>query len=162
MCAKAWVIYGFIRERKRGRVEEREEGRGRRKRGGGRGREAVCCSSDLCIHWLLLVYVLTGDWTCILSTSRGSSNPLSYPAGQSLDQTRLNQVILCRVLKTPMCTQASIAQLIVILCAEMLPVLFRVRGGHNAQGVGSILGRSTCRRQSINVSLFQISMEIYT
>ena len=42
----------------------------------GRERETlICCSTYLCIHWLLLVCALTGDQTCNLGISGGCCNP---------------------------------------------------------------------------------------
>ena len=43
----------------------------------------ICCSTYLCVHWLTLVHVFTGDWTSILHVLGQSSNQLNYPA-QSL------------------------------------------------------------------------------
>ena len=45
----------------------------------------ICCSTYLCIHWLMLVCALTGDRTCNLGTSGRCSNQLSYPAGAIVD-----------------------------------------------------------------------------
>ena len=39
-----------------------------------------CCSTYLCIPWLILACVLTGDPTCNLGASGWHSNQLSYPA----------------------------------------------------------------------------------
>ena len=39
-----------------------------------------CCCIYLCIHWLLLVCALTGDWTCNIGVSGWYSNYLSYLA----------------------------------------------------------------------------------
>ena len=40
----------------------------------------MCCSTYLCIHWLILVCVLTRDQTHNLGTLGRCSNHLSYPA----------------------------------------------------------------------------------
>ena len=40
---------------------------------------SICCSTYLCIHWLILICSLTGDQTCNLGVSRQCSNQLSYP-----------------------------------------------------------------------------------
>ena len=39
-----------------------------------------CCSTYLCIPWLILACVLTGDPTCNLGASGWHSNQLSYPS----------------------------------------------------------------------------------
>ena len=61
-----------------------EKGRGReggREREGEREREReICCSTYLCIHWLLLVCSLTWDLTHNLGIWGWHSNCLSYPA----------------------------------------------------------------------------------
>ena len=54
--------------RERGRKRERKE-------------TSICCSTYSCIHWLLLVYVLTGDRTCNLAVLRQHSNQLSTQPG---------------------------------------------------------------------------------
>ena len=41
---------------------------------------STCCSNYLCIHWLILIYALTRDWTCNLGVLGWCSNQLSYPA----------------------------------------------------------------------------------
>ena len=43
-----------------------------------RERNNFCHSNYLCIHWLLLVCALTGDWTCNLGISGQCCNQLSY------------------------------------------------------------------------------------
>ena len=52
--------------------------------GGGEGERErepwICCSTYLCIYWLLLVCALTGDQTSNLGISGQRSNQLSYPA----------------------------------------------------------------------------------
>ena len=40
----------------------------------------ICCSTHLGIHWLILVYALTGGQTCIPGISGQYSNQLSYLA----------------------------------------------------------------------------------
>ena len=44
---------------------------------GGRGETSICCSTYLCIHWLLLILVLTRDWTHNLGVLGRCSNQLS-------------------------------------------------------------------------------------
>ena len=41
---------------------------------------SICCSTYLCIHWLLFVCALTEDRTCNLGVSGQRSNQLSYLA----------------------------------------------------------------------------------
>ena len=41
---------------------------------------SICCSTDLCIRWLILVCALTGDWTLTLGVWGPRSNQLSHPA----------------------------------------------------------------------------------
>ena len=41
---------------------------------------STCCSTYVCIHWLLIVCALTGDQTHNLSVLGQRSNKLSYPA----------------------------------------------------------------------------------
>ena len=61
---------------------EREGWGGERESETVRERETlICCSTCLCIHWLLLVRVLIGDWTCNLGASRWCSNQLSNQPG---------------------------------------------------------------------------------
>ena len=38
----------------------------------------ICCSTYLCIYWLILVRALTGDQTHTLGVSERCSNQLSY------------------------------------------------------------------------------------
>ena len=38
----------------------------------------ICCSTYLCIHWLILVCALTGDPTCNLDIWGQHANQLSY------------------------------------------------------------------------------------
>ena len=40
----------------------------------------ICCSTYLCIHWLILVRALTGDGTCNVGGSGWCSDQLNYPA----------------------------------------------------------------------------------
>ena len=40
----------------------------------------ICCSTYLCICWLILACALTGDQTCNLGVLRWHSNKLGYPA----------------------------------------------------------------------------------
>ena len=40
----------------------------------------ICCSTYLCIHWLILSCALTGDRTCNLGVLGWNSNQISYPA----------------------------------------------------------------------------------
>ena len=61
-------IYWFERERQR----ETERGRERE--------TLICCSTYLCIHWLILVCTLTGDWTHNLGTLGWPSIQMSYLA----------------------------------------------------------------------------------
>ena len=57
------------------------EGEGARKREREREEETViCCSTYLCIHWLILVCVLTRDQTCNLGVLGCCSNQVSYTA----------------------------------------------------------------------------------
>lgn len=41
---------------------------------------SICCSTHLCIHRLILVCALTGDWTHNVGVLGWCSNQLSYPA----------------------------------------------------------------------------------
>ena len=52
---------------------EREEGREKIE-------TSTCCSTYLCIHLLIPICALTGDWTCNLGILGRCSNQLSYPA----------------------------------------------------------------------------------
>ena len=38
----------------------------REKWGGGETEKSICCSTCFCIHWLILVCVLSGNWNCNL------------------------------------------------------------------------------------------------
>ena len=59
----------------------REEGEeGRRERGRRERESLICCSTYLCIHWLLLICVCARDPTPNLGVSGQHSNHLSYPA----------------------------------------------------------------------------------
>ena len=49
---------------------EREEGRERK--------TSIYCSTNLCIHWLILLCALMRDWTRNLGILRQCSNQLSY------------------------------------------------------------------------------------
>ena len=60
---------------------EREEGRERRER---EREPLICYSIYLRIHWLLLVWALTGDGTCSLGVRGQHSHQLSYPARAAL------------------------------------------------------------------------------
>ena len=57
----------------------KEKGSGRYREGRGERETSICCSTYLCIHWLLLVRALTGDLTRNLGVSGQCSNQLSYP-----------------------------------------------------------------------------------
>ena len=57
-----------------------------------REREMICCSTYLCIHWLILVGALTRDGTHNLGVLRGCSNQLTCPA-------RAIYAYFCRSLK---------------------------------------------------------------
>ena len=62
----------------------------RERKGGGWGENreveeretSICCSTYLCIYWLILVCALTGDSTRNLDVLGRHSNQLSYPASQ--------------------------------------------------------------------------------
>ena len=41
---------------------------------------SICCSTHLCIHWVILIRALTGDWIRNLGLSGWHSNQLSYLA----------------------------------------------------------------------------------
>ena len=45
---------------------------------------SICCSTYLCLYWLILVCALTRDQTHNLGVSRQCSNQLSYPARAEL------------------------------------------------------------------------------
>ena len=60
------IFYGLIWERER----EKET--------------SICCSTYWCIHWLIPVCALTGDWTCNFNILGRRSIQLSYPARASL------------------------------------------------------------------------------
>ena len=60
------LIDWFEREREGRRERERET--------------SICCSTNLCINWLIPVCALTRDWTCNPGVSEQCSNQLSYPA----------------------------------------------------------------------------------
>ena len=51
-----------------------------RERKGDRERNSDCCSTYLCIHWLIFTYALTGDQTHNLGILGQCSNQLSYQA----------------------------------------------------------------------------------
>ena len=59
----------FERETPREREREREREKER----------LICCSTSLCIHWLLLVCALTRNRTSNLDLSGWRSNQMSYP-----------------------------------------------------------------------------------
>ena len=50
----------------------------------------ICCSTYLCIHWLLLVCALTGNRYCNLGVSKWHSNQLSSPARDKHVSVHLN------------------------------------------------------------------------
>ena len=58
-------------------ILERDEGGERQKRE--KERETwICCSIDLCTHWLISVCAMTRDWTYSLGIGGWHSNQLSY------------------------------------------------------------------------------------
>ena len=61
------------KEKMRERVRDRETQRG----------TSICCSTHLCIYWLILVYALTRDYTCNLGVFGQCSNQLLYPSRAS-------------------------------------------------------------------------------
>ena len=63
-----FFLMGWFLERGRGRERERKR------------ETSICCPTYLCIHHLLLVGALIGDWTHNLGLSGQHSNQLSYPA----------------------------------------------------------------------------------
>ena len=50
---------------------------------------SVCCSTYWCIHTLIFVCALTGDWTHNLGVSGGRSDKLRYPARAKLEMSNL-------------------------------------------------------------------------
>ena len=71
------VFYWLIWEKE---GEEREKGGEERERERHFLSKKYCCSTYLCIHWLILVCALMGDQTCNLGVSGWCSNQLSYLA----------------------------------------------------------------------------------
>ena len=66
-------------------ILEREKGKGERKK------YQFCCSCCSCIHWLILVCALTGDWTHNPGLSGQCSKQLSHP-GRAISASCINQV----------------------------------------------------------------------
>ena len=75
----------------------------------------ICCSTYLCIHWLILVYALNGDWTHNLDVFGGCSNQLNYPArtihefGIQLPLTRTRLILLSVISPCSLPTRQSLS-----------------------------------------------------